>query len=184
MKRFANQLVLELKRDKKRAAILAVLAVAAAIAFGRLLLKKAGPSAAQATATVEAAPGTAARDRLGQAKADESAHDDYLTRIDTTIKRDIFVPPDRYFPPVGTMKKVLEAVNGGRATNKETAWKDAASMTLESTILSSTPKAIVDGQVVQVGDVMKGFRVVAIGPRSVTLERNGTTVTLEMKSEP
>jgi hypothetical protein len=186
MMKLKDRLLRELKRDKKRAAILAVLALVALILVGRMVLRNVGSAAAKNPAAAAGASDAAVPDRGWQPGGRETGHDDYLTQIDTTIKRDIFAPPERFFPPVAAPKKSVEIVDGQPVEKVETevARKDAANMTVESTILSSIPKAIINGQLVQVGDTLNGFRIVEISSRSVTLERDGTTVTLEMKSEP
>jgi hypothetical protein len=186
MKDFKSRLLQELKRDKKRAAVLALLAVVGLIVVGRLVLKQVGSAAAKDSPPPVAASDPSVANRGWQPGGRETRHDDYLTQIDTTIKRDIFAPPDQYFPPVAAPKKEVAIVNGQtmEKAEKEIIEKDAAAMTVESTILSSIPKAIINGQLVQVGDTMNGFRIVEIASRRVTLERNGVTVTLEMKSEP
>ncbi len=184
MRNLKDQLLLELKRDKKRAAALLVLAVVGAIVFGRLLLKKSRPSTAEAASTVRATSEGAASEPPWESTGREHKADDYITRLDATIRRDIFAPPERYFPLPEAPKKPPKAVSSKQDLQKENAWKDAASMTLESTILSRTPKAIIDGQLVEIGDVLKGFRVVRISSRSVTLQRDRVRVILEMKGEP
>ncbi|MCJ7543833.1 MAG: hypothetical protein MUP47_04585 [Phycisphaerae bacterium] len=184
MKNPMNQVLAELKRDKKRSVIMIVLAVVAAVLLARLLLKKSSPSTAAAAPGTEATAKAPGDEALWQAGVETAKRDDYFRKIDTTITRDIFVPPERYYPLPVTAKKPQPTTADSRSTEKENARKDATAMTLESTILSSTPKAIVDGQLVQVGDVIRGFRVERIGSRSVTLERGGVRVVLEMKGEP
>lgn len=184
MMEYIDQLLVELKRDKKRAIVLAVVAGVGLILVTRLVLTRSSPAPATAAPVegAEDAPGGAAREETWQLDADISK-DDYFAQIDTTITRDIFAPPERFFPSSGTGKKSFEAADGTRSVEKENAWRDAGTMTLASTILSATPKAIIDGQVVQVGDMIRGFRVEEIGSRSVTLERDGVRVSLEMKGE-
>lgn len=180
-----DQLILELKRDKKRAAILGIVAVVGLVMVGRLALKKLAPSSAGAAPTAAAvetgtAPNGTPNWQPGTGAAESG---DYMTQIDTTITRDIFTPPERFYPAVATPKKALGVADGTRSLDKENVRKDAAAMTLESTILSSTPKAIINGQLSQVGDTVNGFRVTQIGPRSVTMERDGVSITLEMASD-
>lgn len=184
MKNLTNRLLVELKRDKKRCAILVVLAIVAAVLFARLLLKRSSPAAATAASTAGAASEAPTGEALWQPTEGAPRRDDYFRRIDTTITRDIFVPPERYYPSLEITKKPQPTATESRSAQKENARRDASIMALESTILSSTPKAIINGQLVQVGDVIRGFRVEQIGSRSVTLERGGVRVMLEMKGEP
>jgi hypothetical protein len=184
MSNLKDQLWVELKRDKKRATVLALLAVIALIVVGRLVLKRVSFASAKSPQSPPTAAAAATPEAARPSPGQETKHDDYLTRIDTTIKRDIFSPPEQFFPPMETPKtKVVETLNS-RAAEKESIQKAAATMTVESTILSAIPKAIINGQLVQLGDTVNGFRIVEISSRTVTLEREGMTVQLEMKSEP
>lgn len=56
----------------------------------------------------------------------------------------------------------------------------AEALKLESTILSATPGAMVDGQMVHEGSVVSGFRVLKIESRRVILEREGVKLAVMM----
>jgi hypothetical protein len=190
MKNLKDQLLDELKRDKKKAAVMAVLLAVAIVLFARLLLKK--PSPAQVTAApVPAArsetPPVASAKPLSPSSEDvpaDTSRDEYLRQLDTSIKRDIFAPPESYFPPGQSGKRSYRPITGGKTdVEKESVWNEAKALTLESTVLSVTPRAMIDGQLVRVGDWFRGFRVEEIRSRSVTLGKDGISVSIEMKGE-
>ncbi len=190
MKNLQNRLLTELKRDKKRALLMFVLMGVATVLFARLLLKKPNPAqatAAPAPAVKIGAPPAAPAAPLSPSSEDaspDSGRDDYLNQIDTTIKRDIFSPPESYFPAGQSGKRSYRPITGGRTdAEKETVWNEAKALTLDSTILSATPRAMIDGQLVRVGDLIKGFSVEEIRSRSVTLGKDGISVSIEMKGE-
>jgi hypothetical protein len=188
MKNLKDQLLVELKREKKKAAVMIVLLAVAIVLFAQLLLKK--PNPAQATAApaarVETLRATSAEPSTPSSEdvSADTSRDDYLRQIDTTIRRDIFAPPESYFPPGQSGKRSYRPITGGRSdAEKESVWNEAKALTLESTVLSATPRAMIDGQLVRVGDWIKGFRVEDIRSRSVTLGKEGISVSIEMKGE-
>jgi hypothetical protein len=108
----------------------------------------------------------------------------YLGPIDTTIKRDIFAANPKYFPPVVKPDVASHAAPSGMDDiNAERAaiQAKALELALQSTVVSANPTAIIEGQVLHVGDWVNGFRVVEIGSRQCTLEKSGVKVTIEMK---
>ena len=58
--------------------------------------------------------------------------------------------------------------------------EEAQALTLQSTVMASDPLAVINNEIFRVGQQTHGFRITAIKPRHVTLEKNGTTLTLEM----
>ena len=61
----------------------------------------------------------------------------------------------------------------------------AARHTLQTTLVGPELRlAVVDGQVVRVGDTFDGFRLVKLGYRKAVLESNGVEVVLKLKAQP
>lgn len=64
----------------------------------------------------------------------------------------------------------------------------ASSLKLQSTLMGSVPKALIDGRMVRAGDTVEtkgsnmamGFRVIQIEPRRVVIEREGVKIELKM----
>jgi hypothetical protein len=184
-------LLAELKRDRKKTAVMAVLLLVALVAVGRLFLRSAVPTkAAAAPAAGKAAPAarasSAQRSDSGEDRSGESGRErvKYLGPIDTTIKRDIFAANPKYFPAVVKPDVASHAAPSGMDDiNAERAaiQAKALELALQSTVVSANPTAIIEGQVLHVGDWVNGFRVVEIGSRQCTLEKSGVKVTIEMK---
>lgn len=71
--------------------------------------------------------------------------------------------------------KTADANNNRRDPAAETS-----SLILQSTATGTRPTAVINSQIVQDGDRIQGFTVVAIRAREVLLKKDGQTYTLEM----
>lgn len=58
---------------------------------------------------------------------------------------------------------------------------DAAKLRLSTTMMGATPQAIINEQLVKEGDVVASFRVLKIGARGITVEREGIRLDIQMK---
>ena len=58
--------------------------------------------------------------------------------------------------------------------------REAAQLRLQATFLADPPRAVIDGRVFAVGDLIGGYRVIAISGREVTLLKSGLRVRLTM----
>ncbi|KPK86306.1 MAG: hypothetical protein AMJ81_01630 [Phycisphaerae bacterium SM23_33] len=105
-----GRLTAQLKRDKKKTAVLLVLLVVGGIVGIRAVLKRGAPGAAAAAVVSQAAPGPASSQqddgmdglasRLGMsARNSDATRQQYLANLDRTIARDLFRPNLAYFPP-------------------------------------------------------------------------------------
>ena len=64
----------------------------------------------------------------------------------------------------------------------------ASTLKLQTTLMGSVPKALIDGRMVRAGDLLEtkssdlsmSFRVVQIEPRRVVIERDGVKIELKM----
>jgi hypothetical protein len=59
--------------------------------------------------------------------------------------------------------------------------RQASQLRLQSTIMSASPKAVIDGGLVGEGDVVASFRVLRIEPRRITVEREGIKLAIQTK---
>ncbi len=189
MSNFQKQLLAELKRDKKKTVIMAVLLLVAMVVIGRVVLKAGKPATASADTTVRNStdPQPAMSGEPDTAETGESDHDGKVRNlgpIDTTITRDIFATNPKYFPPGkidGVPVEFASVKTDDVAAEREAILARARELTLQSTMLSATPTAIIEGQVLRVGETINGYKVVEIGPRQCTLEKNGIRVSIAMK---
>jgi hypothetical protein len=193
-----RQLLIELRRDKKRAAVLAALFVIAAVLAVRLVLKQSTPLRTRAAAKAVVAPiraeaSSGALARLGSGGGSA----DWLTELRTEqpeITRDIFAPNPAYFPPeVRSTQAQVELAPGEATTQPAQPPKpdpreqelailaQARALQLQSTSISQTPTAIINGLVLRKGDWINDFEVVEIAARTCVVAKKGVKVTLRMK---
>ena len=187
-----QRLIAELKRDKKRTAVMGVLFIVAVIVVGHRLIDSLSPSELRAAGepggTTAPAPNplpiATVVQRTERPNAPERSA--YVTQLDRTIRRDIFRPDPGLFPAAGTQRttdvRVTTASARDDAAERERAVREAArSLALQSTILGNRPTAIINGEVAAVGSQIGGFCVVAIHRRSCDLEKDGVQIKLLMK---
>lgn len=186
-----QKIIAEMNRDKKKTAVLSALVVIAGIVGARMLLTKSAPQATvAAAAAVPAAsavfPPAAAFAAPSARSADEARIRAHMDQLGRTIRRDLFVPDIRHFPPAPARAKSggpAKAADTRRST-KEFIEGQAGKLTLQSTIVSANPIAIINGQVLRVRDVIDDFTVTKITSRNCVVERDGVAVTLHMKEKP
>ncbi len=104
---WTRRLRTELRRDKKKTALLVVLLAAGGIVAGRLVVTHSVPTPAGAAPPAADAPRATARGAdagpLGPAAGDAQPSDErvrYLARLDRTIRRDLFRANLECFPPL------------------------------------------------------------------------------------
>jgi hypothetical protein len=64
---------------------------------------------------------------------------------------------------------------------KENLQQQANQLRLQSTMMTTPPKAVIDGEMVGEGDVVASFRVLKIEPRRIEVEREGIKLEIQMK---
>ena len=191
-----------LKRDKKKTVVLAVLVVVALIVGGQLLLQKESPAGADgATATVApiGRPDQAPVPPLAPSETAQAARDEYIQQMERHVTRDIFsldlgqytlIELPKPKKPVKTSTTSTRPAKPAR-TREEIVRSQAKLLCLQMTIVSDTPTAIINGQVLAVGDVVKvnaegdtkplRFRVIKITSHACVVAKDGLEVELRMK---
>jgi hypothetical protein len=116
----------------------------------------------------------------------------------TPIHRNLFAVPLEYYPRDGTHSGDLSvgAAFWDRMAKSLSDKADqqeqrqilidnirnmAAALTLESTMMGNRPGAMVNGEMVQEGSVVAGFRVLKIQARTIVVEREGVKLAIVMK---
>jgi hypothetical protein len=194
-----QRLTAELKRDKKKAAILGVLVVVAGVVGGRMLISRESPPKARASVKAEAVqaprpaeptawPSLTAPPRAAapQTRTERQRH---LQQLQYDFHRDIFEPNLDFFVPADASanRTSPEAVadQDEEAQQHEAEVQviraQAKALMLQSTMLGAVPTAMINDRVLRVGDWVNGFEVVQIGSGECVLEKNGVRVRLEMK---
>lgn len=192
-----NTLVNELRRDKKKATILAVLLVVAVVIVLRLVMSG-GPAPAKAVTRAPAAAkaAKAAKADKQQAQASElieapdastanQERDAYLKELDRMIDRDLFQPTTSVYgaaPSNQTQKRSgMPPAMADLANRREQVETAAEVLKLQSTVVSDIPTAIINDQVLKAGDQIEGFTVLAISPRSCIVEKDAIRLVLELR---
>jgi hypothetical protein len=126
---------------------------------------------------------------------------DWLVEPIGPISRNLFVVKLDYFPPDpsrapqavksaidgefwGRLEKslMLQADQRGKRENLVASYTaEAGRMRLDSIIMGPVPKAMIDGKLLNEGDIAAGFRVLKIEPRRIMLEREGIRLEIQMK---
>jgi len=188
-----TKLVAELSRDKRKTVILAVLLLLGVVVGMRLVFKT-NPAAAQAKAhTGGAGPApqvksptpsvaTVTTSQLGNDARIQERIQANARRID----RDLFVPDAKAFPPEPVQPKKAKPDGAAKSTTKtpeQVVQELAAEFTLQSTIISAEPTAIIDGRILKLGDTISGFMVVGITKGTCDLLKDDVLVELVMERD-
>ena len=196
-----GRLLDELKRDKKKTAVLAVLTVVALV-MGIRALGSGTPARAKAmvaapplssvgsTASAQSVSTPAANADLtssGELLA-EQRREQYIFSIDRRINRDIFAVKLDQFPlqasvvvqPVASEPASQPAVDPAVAERQETL-AQAETLALQSTICGKVPTAIINDRVLTTGESIQGFTVVDILDQACVVRKNDVVVTLNLK---
>ncbi len=205
---WASRLKRELKRDKKRTAVMAVLLVVGGSVGGRLVITRDVPKRVGAAESAEAAAasrqkpsscqgaGAASPEQPGQAHREQ-----YLAQMDRTITRKLFTPVLELYRPAedgsagahdGQARsgwfgqahewiKRKRQVQANRLSQIAGVRTQARTLSLKSTMLAASPTALINDRVLRVGESISGFRVKRIGAGYCVLSKDGVEVQLRLK---
>ena len=184
-----QRLMVELRRDKKKTTLMAVLLVVAMFLVGRITVRSGGPqrvmgatlqngiSTTSASRAIPAPPGE--RDS-GWAKKTRPGKS-----VERKFERDIFTPDWEMFSPSSESQDdpiPFEAVDEeNELTKARTILLEAEELTLQSTVQSDRPTAVINGTLLRVGGRIEEFKVVAIRADACDVKKNGVEVTLFLK---
>jgi hypothetical protein len=194
--------------DPKKAGVLTVLIAVLLVVGGRTLMGSAAPAAAQA-APAKPKPDKLGKPAKPAAPAAVSRMDiAWLKAPIDPVSRNLFAIRVEHFPhadgrsenaPKAEAATFWESVEKSRAQQAdkdkrreilvENLKREAAKLQLQSTVMGPDPQAIIGRGVVKVGDTVGGdesgrglaFRVLAIEPRRVIVEREGIRLELRMQ---
>jgi hypothetical protein len=182
-----------IRNDPKKAGIISILALVMLVMWGRLLVG--GPNAAVASLTRVLQGGNPTAPAAGpQRQTAGNALLDWLNAKKRPSARNLFAVNLDYFPREAGKKSGTD--NG--ADSKAGFWDEmaksmsaqadqkrerqvlvenlqtqAAALKLQSTVMSTPPQALINGQLVQQGDMIDSFRVAKIEPRRIIVEQDG-----------
>lgn len=192
----SQRFVAELRHDPKKATVLGSLLVVAAFLGVRMTMQ--GRTPAPASGSPSVASSASASGALGSGGAPEEGLDgrdaadllrrEYLAQLDRTVERDIFrADPNHYgIQPPARRDEAPEApseltAEQLRQRRREAVIAEARGLELESTIVSASPAAIINGRYLGIGESIDEFEVIKISPRSCVVRKGGVTILLKMR---
>jgi hypothetical protein len=187
------------RADPKKTLFLAVLLVVLGVVWMRVMSGGSdGPKKAAASALP--APSHAPKVTSSRHDAGAEALRKWLASPIAPLERDLFAIKLDYYPQDGAqIAKTLRAPSGDgfwdQLAKSMTAKADqikerrilvenlrlqAAQLKLQTTLMGRHPRAMVNGELVKEGDVVASFRVLAIEPRRIIVEREGVKLEILM----
>jgi hypothetical protein len=180
-----------LLKDPKRSSVLAGLGVVMLVLWARLLLN--GP--ASATASLIRRSVAAITDSPAPMMRGPSSNPvlDWLAQPKRPVQRNLFaIKLDYYARAAGKTassesqddptKPPADEADQARQQQilLDNLQTQAAKLKLQTTLMGTTPRAMVNGQLVKEGDTVEGFTVVKIAPRKITVQQDGAVLEIEM----
>jgi hypothetical protein len=186
----------EVKRDRKRAALMVVLGGVLVVVLVRLVAS--APAGAQA-----AVPPAASRvddKRLAQtvARVDAAmatvAKSGAVRKGSVSITRDLFAPDPSVFPLAVQVEDIVGATTAPaadadamqrmeRQARQSAIESEAKGLELVAVMFSGSPSVILNGNVLRVGDAISGFKVLGITPQQCVVEKDGVRLTLSKRKD-
>ena len=173
----------QLTKDKRKLGLMVVLIVVGLLLWGRLILTKDVPRTAVADPADVGAEAEAAAETTPVAAVVRPVV--YLALADR-VERDLFQLNPQLFPPIedhtdGAVDGLDEEPDTSPDSRVQRVRTGAAeALSLQSTLQGAEPLALINGELLKVGDQVQGFTVTKIDSRRVTLRKDGVNVHLEM----
>lgn len=196
------------RRDPHKAGILTALVAILLVLQVRLQMNRGeGPSQASAAAEQpDNARASARADGTGvsgsiNSQDSSDAMRQWLSEPSAPLARNIFAVDLDHYPQDGSNRpvQIVPVKNQGfwdelaksmafradarkeRQILMENLQQQANQLRLQSTLMTTPPKAVIDGEMVGEGDVVASFRVLKIEPRRIEVEREGIKLEIQMK---
>ena len=193
------------RADPKKAGVLAVLVTVLGTMWIRMAMKDGGGPSASTAATVTSSDNdlmgqTTPGGRASMSGAASAALAEWRGAPVSPVVRNLFtVPIDNYLQTGERPASPVTRVEDGfwdelaksltsqadqhkqRQIRTDNVLRDAAKLQLQTILMSASPKAVIDGEVVGEGSVVAEFRVLKIEPRRIIVEREGIKLEIPMK---
>jgi hypothetical protein len=192
-----SKLTAALRQDPQKTGVLGVLALILVSLSMRALVGHAHPATAAGAAVAPPAAtavSAAAANPVNSAGAADDSIRAWLNSPIPSISRNDFRIKSDHFPPdttknaaansSETMAKSLSLQadqNDKREAAIEALKADAAALRPSSIVMGSSPRAMINGELVREGDSVAGFRVLRIEARGVVLENMGIRLAVPME---
>jgi len=174
-----------IRRDPKRFSLLGGLLVIMLFLWGRMLFS--GPASATAIRRSVVAITDSPQPTVRVAASNPVL--DWLAQPKKAVQRNLFAVNLDYFSRAGDKTKPVDPDPGQAVPDDadheqqillENLRQQSAKLKLESTMMGSTPRAMVNGVLVREGDTVEGFVVVKIQSQQITVEQDGVTLQVGM----
>ncbi len=167
--------------EKKKASVLLVLVLVAGGLWLRTWLSPTAESSASSVPATDPAPAATATDN--PAPVVSQPREPRVVEVDlpSTIGRNVFLLDTTGYElaPKSDVGGSDGAKSGGDgADDKPEVRTDG--LHLQTTMLGRKPAAVINGEVIGIGDEYEEFKLIEVRPESVILEKNGVQVELSM----
>ncbi len=197
-----------LRREAKKAAVLTFLLAILGVMWVRMMMKDDSPNQAIAVTTVGRGGKTPAGSAsVGRGAEAANAFKTWLNAPLAPINRNLFAVDLNYYPTEGNRTQgtnqgasgfwgeLAKSVSSKADLTKErqilleNLQQQASQLRLQTTVMGMKPKAVVNGELVGIGDVVASgtgearttFRVLKIESRRIIVEREGIKLAVPMK---
>ena len=184
-----------LRADAKKTVAITVLAAVMLVMWGRILTGGAPKPAAAMSLQGSRSVTSLSAGGSSHAGASNAALGAWLAGPITTPDRNVFAIKLDYFQQDGSRQAdapgaISDRIGKSQATQADQKKEreilidnlrtQAAQLQLESTVMGSQPRAMVNGSLVGVGDVIANFRIQRIEQRRIIVEREGIRLEIAM----
>jgi hypothetical protein len=203
---FLSKLIRAAKADPKKAGVLGVLVAVLATMWVRMAMNGgAGPTPAGAVTVSTSdnglsSPGSGASRATAPSAASAAALGEWRNQPVSPVVRNLFAVQLDFYrqqgdAPAAAVTRVDDGFwdelakslssradqNKQRQIRTDNAVRDAANLKLQTIVMSAAPTAVIDGEMVEEGSVVAGFRVSKIEARRIIVEREGIKLEIPMK---
>jgi hypothetical protein len=173
--------------DKKKFGLLVTVLAVGLLLWGRLILLEKVPRVATADPDTPAAAGQGAPP-AGQPPVDLEPLPEVHATLHDELALNLFAfRHDRYKLRPAEELDHSGVESGGGADDeqqrREALIALARQLRLQSVIQGATPRIVINGRVLRVGDSIDGFEIASFNDRSAKVTRDGLTFTLNMLSD-
>lgn len=183
MSKLWNNLVRDLKRERKKAFMVIGLLAVMLLLWGRLILKEVPRTASASPAKTTASAKKAAK---AEAKSPVASLRRPAIYVDLPAgpARDLFAMDRSLYPQASSDESQPEPKSDDESADDtkvlEALAKSLRGLTLQTTVLGASPRAVINGKVVKPGEQVNGMMLSQVHPRFVVLEKDGKRLKLEM----
>lgn len=180
MNPYTRRLLKQLTADKKKLSLMLILVMVGLLLWGRVLLKKVPRSAV-------ANPNLAAQiENNGSGNTtNQTARPVVNVNMYRTLTRDMFLIAPEHYELVNPQvqespqaKSAQEQPDDNQRVIEVTG--QARKLRLMSTLLGQPPRAMINGELIRLGQQIQGFTLREVNSHDVSVEKNGIVIKLEL----